>query len=258
MEDDQYEPIDLYQAWINMISSSAGSAAGSMAGGGIGGPLGAAVGGALGSIIQDGVDCVIDTLQNRQKEKVGIALANMIQKIEQYREDGYKVREDIDVKNKNDRKLSEELIEGVFIKSKNEYEEKKLKYLGYFYAYYSFHGDNVKSKASFYLLDLFESLSYRQLCLLRIFGENEDNKFGLIKEDSWIPKDWILLQEIQDLHSKKLIGSEQEGSFPKAESLILIPAKIKCSGIAGNIIKYFSLDEIPQEDINECISLLKK
>lgn len=98
-------------------------------------------------------------------------------KIESHRRNGKSLREDgFFDGNISERSAADEIAEGVILAAQREHEEKKLMYLGNLLANIAYspgisraHGDE--------LIKIGRNLSYRQLCLLSIFGQND--KFDL-------------------------------------------------------------------------------
>lgn len=64
---------------------------------------------------------------------------------------------------------SQELLEATLIKARDAYEERKVRYIGAFYANLIF-TDYVSSSTAHLLLKQLEQLSYRQLCLIALIG----------------------------------------------------------------------------------------
>jgi hypothetical protein len=69
----------------------------------------------------------------------------------------------------NDRPPSEALLEGVLLQARDEFDEKKLRHLGSFFANLVFVED-VSPATAYLLLNRLDRLSYRQLALLSLIG----------------------------------------------------------------------------------------
>ena len=150
----------------------------------IGGPIGAIGGGALGVLISKGLNEFAERyLSNRQQARVGAAAGLTILGIQhnisaglELRNDGFLESDDID------RSKAEELFEGILLKCKNEFEEKKISYIANIYKNVAFDSSVNPSNAN-QVLKSIQQFSYRQLCMLALIGQNNNNNFSLRSTD---------------------------------------------------------------------------
>ena len=149
--------------------------AGAAVGGAIGffaaGPAGAAGAGTLGVIVaRAGAKLLGDvaerTMSEREKVRVGAAAAIAFDKIEKYTQAGNEPRKDGFFDSvEGERSKAEEVLEGTLRRAREEYEEKKIALLGNFYANMVY-SPGVSVEEAYYYLRLFDSLTYRQLCVI--------------------------------------------------------------------------------------------
>ncbi|WP_426669457.1 hypothetical protein ACPPVU_24985 [Mucilaginibacter sp. McL0603] len=92
----------------------------------IGGPVGAILGGALGAAFVVGIKEVINRqLSNRQEMRVAASTAYILTDVKEKLDRGYHVRTDSFFDATNGRSTAEELFEGILLKCKDQYQEKK-------------------------------------------------------------------------------------------------------------------------------------
>ncbi len=244
--------------------------AGAAVGGAVGflavGPVGAAAAGALGVAISRGIAKVIGDVANRQlshKEevRVGAAAAVAADKIRQLLESGSHPRQDGFFESVgNEPPTGEALFEGVLLKSKNEHEEKKVKLLGNFFANLAFSPGVGVAEAN-HLLRLAESLTYRQICALALFtlkakGSNVKLRDCSYREQSGnISFETLsLLQEIQDLYTRGLVGCKAK-SGSGYEALLgwadVCPERMGPTPLGERLIRLLGVADIPLEDIDK-------
>ena len=90
------------------------------------------------------------------------------------------------------------------LKARDSFEEKKVRYLGLFYANLVF-ADYVSSQTAHHLLKQLERLSYRQLCFIALVGEKGTvDVEPLRRPDHNDPELDALKREEMDLHSTDL------------------------------------------------------
>ena len=106
-----------------------------------------------------------------------------------------------------ERSNANELFEGILIKCKNEYEEKKISFVAKIFENVAF-DSSISPENANQILNITGQLSFRQLTLLSFIGQNKDNTFGVrmldYEEGVNIHKDIQFL--LQDLHHLCLQG----------------------------------------------------
>ena len=187
-------------------------------GAGIGGAIGIlgglpfAVGGAIvGVAITETLkEFAKRSLSSREELRV-VAVANLvIIGINNRIKMGQSPREDDFFKNTQFiRSNANELFEGILIKCKNEYEEKKISFIAKIFENIAF-DSSISPENANQILNIVGQLSFRQLTLLSFVGQNRDNIFGVrmldYEEGINLQKDiQFLLQDLHYLCSQGLI-----------------------------------------------------
>ena len=99
---------------------------------------------------------------------------------------------------------SQELLEGVLLKARDSFEEKKIRHMGLFYANLVF-SDYVSPQSAHFLLRALEQLTYRQLCLIALIGAKESlDVEALRRPEHSDPEMESLKREEMDIHSSDL------------------------------------------------------
>jgi len=174
------------------LLSQGGKIGGSALGGAIGslaGPEGTVIGAALGAAVSETCVLVLDDLANRylspkEQQRVAGVAALAIDGIrdrllfEARRDDGFFESTD------GGPAAAEELFEGLLLAAKQEHEQLKLPYLANFYTNLVFDSSVKRSEAN-YLLNLAESLTFCQLCLLGLVSQKQKKAFDL-RSGGWI------------------------------------------------------------------------
>lgn len=144
-----------------------------------GGPAGAIAGGVVGILIKYGTEEFLDRfLTPKEVRRVGTSAEFIVKNINAKLEQGDKLNEAFFETKEDGSSNAEEVFEGILLKAKNEYQEKKLKYVSSIFVNASFDetvsADNVNQ-----VLAIADKLTYRQLCLISLIGKNVNNKYGL-------------------------------------------------------------------------------
>lgn len=256
---------------INTGSNLAGAAAGSALGFLMAGPVGAIAGGTVGSTFADilkniGKE-VMDkklSMAERQLVRCGAAYSFAIDKIKNHIEIGEAPVETFFQKDTpEERTTAEELLEGVLIKAKDEYEEKKVKYLGNLYGNIAFRSGISKQTCN-QLINLASSLTYRQYCILAMI-KNID-KYNLSQEDYrgknkfFSTESMYFLQEIFDLYNINLIRCKQINS-PDSEVFFgltdIAPGRLQLQWIGEILYSLLNLNEIDESELSNMAVFFK-
>lgn len=141
-----------------------GGLTGAAAGFFIGGPAGSAIGGAAGPIVKRGfLEIVERALSRREEVRVSAAAQFAIERYQAVLAAGQTPRKDWP----DARTDTEELIEGILQKARNSYQEKKVRLIGNIFADFAF-TEGVSVEEAHAVLNMVESMTYRQLVLLEI------------------------------------------------------------------------------------------
>jgi hypothetical protein len=254
---------DSIQRIIDAGSDITGATIGTIAGAILGGPPGAVVGAVTGTAISHllrnvGNDVSQRMLSPREEVRVGAALIFGVNKVQENLDNGHQFREDDFFDDKpNERAPYREIVEGVLLAAQREYEEKKTRYYGNLLANIAFSPGVSRAHASL-LIKLSQSLSYRQLCLLSVFGQGD--KFTLRQNDYrdtqvFFPELVSLLQEIFDLVTRGLI-MKTPGVVVMGHTEI-VPSRMKPEGEGETLFKLMELQKIEQTDLKNIAQILK-
>jgi len=144
-----------------------------------GGPVGAAIGGAAGPLVtwalqRIGRDFAGRQLSPREEVRVGAGLIFGYNKVKELLSAGRVPRnDDFFEQDVTGRSASDEILEGVILKCRDEPEENKCKYIVHIYANVAFTPD-ISAQSANYLLRLAEQLTYRQLCLITLAKRGQE------------------------------------------------------------------------------------
>jgi hypothetical protein len=165
--------------FLNAGSEITGSLAAATIGLLIAGPPGALAGAAASPVLARTIRGVAlefagRMLSQRERVKAASVIEIAANRIQEKIQLGYELRsDDFLVSEPGRRSVADEVAEGVLISAQREHEERKLPYLGNLLANIAFEDDLNRSQANL-LLRLADRLSYRQLCLLAIFGRKDE------------------------------------------------------------------------------------
>jgi hypothetical protein len=172
------KPEQSEQKGLRRLREAGADLAGAMTGAGVGliaGPPGAFVGAAAGVAVGHVLRAIGEeigerALSPRQSERVGAVWILAGEEIAERLAAGETPRGDGFFEERTGRRSSaEELLEGLLLQAGDAYEERKLAYLAHLYASLCFRADFNPEYAN-YLLKVADDLTYRQICLISLFG----------------------------------------------------------------------------------------
>ncbi|NRT75152.1 hypothetical protein [Clostridium beijerinckii] len=234
----------------------------------------------LGTVVGATFQAVFSDFANRmlskgEEIKVGAAFTFAASKLKDRMDNGDKVRTDdwFFPNNENYRSSSQEILEGVIIKSKIEHEELKIKYLANIYANTAFSKDKV-ADVNFYL-KIAENLTYRQLCFLACIHDKNTTwrknpmqffsaeQIGIAQEIYDLSQQGIIEVEVDkgqsdDFNNGGVTNVRDNGEFEIVTSWSdIIPDRLKLNALGEKIYNIMDLKEISQLDIEKIINLIK-
>lgn len=200
MRSDQDKAKALVQGSAEIAGACIGGALGFIAGG----PGSAAASGAVGAIVTRSLAHAADKfMSNRERTRVGSVAAIAASCIADRLRVGDTPRPDffsVDLPCSD----GEQLLEGVLLKARDEYEEKKLPYLGRFYANLAF-TPAVSPATAAWLIKILERISFRQMLLLAfLLKQGSLNVESLRSQEHTDPELEALKREEMDLHTSDL------------------------------------------------------
>lgn len=166
--------------------------------------------GGAGSIVAVGVSSGIKeiaarTLAISEERRIGIAAFTALHRISARLVIGDAPRDDGFFQHAGTgRSPSDEILEGVLLRARDEYQERKLKHFGNFFAELAFTPE-ISAETAHLLLRTLERLTYRQLCIVAIVGNHGSlNVEPLRKPEHHEPELESLKREEMDLHAYDL------------------------------------------------------
>ncbi len=268
------------KSFISCGSDIAGTAIGGALGFFSAGPGGAAAAGVLG-VVASKIICDVANrhLSERERVRAGATAAFALTKIKKLMQDGYQPRSDgflLSVDNR--RPKAEELFEGVLLKTKNDHEEKKVKFIANIFANVVFRTDISIEEAN-YMLKTLNFITYRQLCFLGVTASNSKTVNGLglryqaaplIRYSDGAPlEQQAILVELFELINLDLISGLQEkkqqiGEMNMREYIDLnppnkfniIPANLKLTKLGEKFCEVIDINELLPSDFDAVKNLL--
>jgi len=220
-----------------------------------------AVGAALPRLVPVMRDYASRALSSREKIRVdcvaGVALHEIRRRLdtgELPRGDGF-----FDL-GERDRSAAEELLDGVMRKARDEHEEAKITYMGWFLASILF-SESVSRWEANRLLRLLERLSYRQLCILGALARKPDNlRTAPLQKRPGSSELDSLLQECFELETPLgLIAQEDHGSnrawIPRSW-VDVVPSKLRLTPQGEKLHELAGLAFVAEPDVRAVIGEL--
>jgi len=248
---------------VNLGSNITGSVSGAVIGFVAGGPPGAVLGALFGPAIAEAFKKVGNEIANRilgprEKVRIGATINYASEKIMDNIKNGKIIRDDDFFKEKDgQRPPADEILEGILLTAQKEYEEKKLKFHGNLLANLVFHPEIDRAQANM-LIRLSERLSYRQLCLIAIFGVPQNYnllessyKEHLEKVDEKLS---LLLQEIFVMYSEGIFNSGGHALLGVGN---INPSIMHPQGSGSILFNLMELYNIDKGDLNEIAKMLE-
>lgn len=253
------EPIDeLVKVGSEITGAGVGATIGWVAGGPAGAVLGAVVGPLLSHVFREVCgEIMLRQLGDREKVRTGATFMYAVEKIHDNIGKGRDVREDDFFEKKSgNRTDAEEIAEGVLIAAQREHEEKKLRFYGNLLANIAFHSEIDKAQAEV-LINSAQRLTYRQICLLSLFGmpDSEASDLRQCHYSGSVIDDHmhILLLEIYDLYTRGMIHCSGAGLI---DPLLLNPSRIGLQGPGKMLFELMELAELDPEELSKLRALL--
>lgn len=238
----------LIKTGAEIIGASIGSVLGL-----IGGPFFSIGGSVIGIVVTKGISEFTERfLSKRERVRVGAGAGLTIIGIQEKVNSGTELRQDgfFDFTETN-RSKAEELFEGILIKCKDEYEEKKIQFISNIYKNVAFDSTINPNNAN-QILNSVQFFSYRQLSILALIGQNIDNKF-LLREKSFRNDDEILSKEIEFL-LQDFIFLYSQGLISRSDNIAMICTSDVALGLMNLTLiglDYFKLLDLQKMPENE-------
>lgn len=160
----------------------------------------------------------------------------------------------------NNQSLAEEIINGIIIISKDEYEERKLKYYGYLFGNLIFKEDLNIDECN-RLIKISKQLSYCQIKLINMYVISQTIQVPILQREDYTKvgigdyKLLGLLQDTLDMIQKSILN----GSGKLVLDMVQInPSKIKVQGVGTLLYNNMSLNKMPYDELEDILDLLSK
>jgi hypothetical protein len=215
--DDASKWRDRLRAFLAASSRAAGGAAGaaiSLSGGAelaiVGGAAGQAIGDTLASVAVDFYD---RRLSRRQAGRAADAWSIAYDEIHRRLAAGDTPRQDFVDGADDDSSEAAEVLEGTLLAAANAYEQRKVEYIGRFYANLAFDPTVSPSFANL-LLQLLDRLTYGQMRVMAVLGDktlrNDLMRIGGDREAGFFRSNDDVIAEMDELTAMGLLGFGQE------------------------------------------------
>lgn len=217
------------------------------------GPIGAIAGGVTGVVLKYVIEDFFGKfLTPKEVKRVGTSAEYIISNINEKLDEGREINDIIFQKRDGLHSDAEELFEGILLKSKNEYQEKKLKYISNIFVNAVFDKtlsiDNINQ-----ILNITNQLTYRQICIISLIGKNFTNEFELRTEENRGNFNEIateelvfLLDEARNLHKIGIMRSKDRMGINNYTDPA--PAGFCLTRLGFRIFQFMGLAEMPNEE----------
>jgi hypothetical protein len=200
---------ELIELGSETLASVTGAAAGSFLG-----PPGALAGAAAGPSIARAVAWAGRTMKSRllsanEEARIGTALYVALERFKEREDAGEKPRKDGFFEPGGDPRGA---LEGALLAAARSYDEKKVPFVGAFYASFVF-DERVSIAEAHFMLTLLDRLTYQQFCAMSYFADPgsqaEREQIQLAAEEENTPSSPALLSELFELANLGLLGARQ-------------------------------------------------
>lgn len=262
-ENDAQEANDKLRRMIDEGAEIAGGAGGAALGLLSGDPvLTAALGGAgaaaASALRHVGNEFVDRFLGPRERKRVGAVMAVIAQDIHAHRARGEEIRTDgfFDA-GPGGRRDADEVAESVLLKCQREPEEKKIPYMGHFFANVAFSPD-VSALMAHQLAKHAEQLTYRQFCLLNIAMYRKPH-YRLRSEDYQHHGNIgigsvQIIYELYDLYNRGFVNFDGEAVLGPAH---VKPGSMETQGLGVVLAALLKVQVIPDDDLTPVVAELR-
>jgi hypothetical protein len=255
------------ERFIKLGSSLVGSPSGALLSLAVGGPEGALAGSVAAPVVSWTLsEFVHRALSRREQARVSGVLGVAAQRLEELLESGETPREDgFFTEKPGDRSTAEEILEGVLLAAQREHQEKKIPFMGNFYANLAVTPGISPTHAN-QMLRLASEMSYTHLRLLVIFAYREH--LGLrsrayvepgTSDKTFLPPiDISVLDEVKWLWTNGMLANlvpEQSDRLPATFGAV--PANMTPISTGAYLFKLMDLNRIAEAELEPLIDILR-
>ncbi|MYE11810.1 MAG: hypothetical protein F4X99_09115 [Gammaproteobacteria bacterium] len=218
------------------------------------GGTGAAAASALRHIGQEFVDRFLGP---RERKRVGAVIAVIADDLHAKLSSDEPLRDDAffdpGLRGRSD---GDEVAESVLLKCQREPEEKKVPYMGHFFANVAFRPD-ISALMAHQLAKHAEQLTYRQFCLLNL-ATYQQSHHRLRSEDYRGQKNFTVellqvLYELLDLYNRGFINFGGEVAFGPTD---VKPGSMRTQGLGSHLAVLLDVSGIPDDDLTPIVAQL--
>lgn len=221
---------------------------------GVLGATGVTAGSALRKI---GNEIVDRALGPREQKRVGAVVSIIAKDIHARASRGERVRNDgFFDSNPNNRSDAEEVAESVLLKCQREPEEKKIVYMGHFFANVAFE-PQVSPSMAHQLTKHAELMTFRQFCLLNV--AMTDKFRSKLREDDYRGQGHFsvelqqILYECLDLYVRGFVNFGGEVVFGPTD---IKPRSLRAQGLGVSLANLLNVRLIPEEELTSIVRQL--
>ena len=250
------------QRLLNAGVEISGAGTGALVGGAVSGLPGAIAGAVVPSIVSLAADFVERSLSPREKARIGALMHYALLKMRQNAKSKKPLRDDdFFTDNPRSRAAFKEVLEAVIRSAQRDPQEKKLKFYGNLLGNIPYEYALDRSMANLFVRTA-EELSYRQLCLLALFGTMVRNGFSLRsddyhREDTFTGTLLGVLQETFELYHRGLLTSDPQSMTDVVlQPIDIRPARTHVEVHGWWLCSLMELEEVERLDVAEIVDLL--
>ena len=229
------------------IGGALGVISGDPALSGVLGAAGVAAGSALRQVGNEIADRVLGP---RERKRVGAVVSVIASDIHMRTLRGESVRTDgFFTESPNKRSDAEEVAESVLFKCQREPEEKKIQYMGHFFANVAFH-PRVSAEMAHQLAKHAEQMTYRQFCILKI--AKFENYHPILRDGNYRGQSILsvelheVLYECLDLYGRGFVHFGGDVAFGPTD---IQPRAMKAQGLGLYLANLLNVELIPESDL---------
>jgi len=184
----------------------------------VAGPVGAVAGGVAGSIIKYGLEEFMEMwLTPKEVKRVGTSAEYIINEINNSLLNGSILNPKLFEVHNGEMSEAEELFEGVLLKCKTEYQEKKIKLISNIFVNSAF-DSTISSTTANQILSLSEGMTYIKLCIISFFGRKDkefnstellDDPYYCYNENKFSADLESLKQDVFELCNQRIIDNNK-------------------------------------------------
>lgn len=246
------------------VSGAAGAAIGL-----VGGPIGSVAGAVVGSLMGDMFkDVAARMLSHRERVRIDNATVYISDGIQEGFDAGLMIRQDDFFQGDNNfTSDAAELLEGVLLKCKAQYQEKKVRLIANLFKNVAFDA-SVSAETAYQLLNLVDGLSYHHLCQIAYYGRRKEfidfqilsTSFGryrnLLAEENFSAAGDLLRLFDQRIFEDKDEDNDKE-TVGYGTPTAITPSQLRLAIRGRYAFSLLELQRIPMEDVLKAVKPLE-